>query len=62
MTDKQNESETIYRLGVIVLDNLLRQGLIYEEEYDRSRTVLAKTLQAPFGMLEAEDRLWKKEL
>ena len=62
MTDKQNESETIYRLGVIVLDNLLHQGLICEEEYDRLRTIIAKNLQAPFGMLEAEDRLWKKEL
>ena len=62
LTDRQNESETMYRLGVIVLDNLLHQGLICKEEYDRSRVVLANNLQAPFGMLEAEDRLWKKEL
>ncbi len=62
LTDKQNESEIIYRLGVIVLGNSLHQGLICEEEYDVSRTVLAKNSQASFGLLEAEDRLWKKEL
>lgn len=61
MTDKQNEAETIYRLGTIILDRLLNQELVDEDQYDRLRIMLAENLQAPFGQLESEDRLWKKE-
>ena len=62
MTDEQNEAETLYRLGVILLDYLLSQTLINADQYDRARTCLAHNLQAPLGLLEAEDMQWKKEL
>lgn len=37
MTDKQNEAETIYRLGSIILNRLLNQELVDEDQYDRLR-------------------------
>lgn len=36
--------------------------IITSEEYDTVRSYLAEELEAPIGMLEAENMLWKKEL
>lgn len=62
MTKKQRDAETLYRLCVIQLEEMRICGMLNEEEYDRIRVYLASFLSAPYGMLEAEDMLWKREL
>jgi len=62
MNKKQNESEMLYRLTVMVLDAIFQRQSITVDEYDHMRIHLARELAAPFGLLESEDMLWKKEL
>ena len=62
MNKKQNESEMLYRLTVMVLDAIFERQSITVDEYDHMRSYLARELAAPFGLLESEDMLWKKEL
>lgn len=58
MDKKQCETETKYRLGVVLLDALLRQDLLTQEEYNSARKELAVSYDAPIGKLESEDCLW----
>ena len=58
MDKKQNEAETKYRLGVVVLDALLRRNLLTQEEYNSARKEAAELFDAPIGKLESEDCLW----
>ena len=60
MTEEQKKAEMKYRLSAVVLDELEKEGLLTEEEYDKCRVALAKGFNAPIGLLEAEDMLWKK--
>ena len=62
MNKKQNEAETLYRLSVMALDEILARQSITVDEYDHMRVYLARELAAPFGLLESENMLWKKEL
>ena len=59
MKGLNNIAETKYRLSVILLDSLFKENVISEQEYDDCRTMLAHHLNAPVGLLEAEDKLWK---
>ena len=54
-------AETQYRLAVILLDSLLQADYINESDYDACRTELARNFNAPIGLLESEDKLWKNE-
>lgn len=54
-------AETKYRLSVILLDSIFKANVITEQTYDDCRIMLAHHLNAPVGLLEAEDKLWKLE-
>ena len=59
MDKKQNASETVYRLSVVVLDTLLMKRALSSEEYDCLRRHLAEDTGAPIGVLESKNMLWK---
>ena len=60
MDNMQDNSELRYRLAVLLLDDLLKEGFINTEEYIKCRKIMIYTYKPPIGQLE-DGLLWKKE-
>ncbi len=55
MSQKQAQSETKYRLLVLILKNLIEEGLITEEKIKSIRKAISKKYRPVIGWLEANE-------
>lgn len=60
MGQKQAQSETKYRLLVLILKNLIEEGHITEEKIKSIRKAISKKYRLVIGWLE--DNEWERQL